>query len=67
MGMAEETDAVLLVISEETGNISVARQNELYQNLAGDQLHSLLTRLLVGVPRATWLGRLRGMFANRKA
>ncbi|MBI4027149.1 MAG: TIGR00159 family protein [Verrucomicrobia bacterium] len=67
MGMAEETDAVLLVISEETGNISVACQNELYQNLDGEQLHTLLTRLLVGVPRASWIGKLRGMFASRKA
>jgi diadenylate cyclase len=59
LGMAEETDAVVLVVSEETGKISVACAGELHQNLSVDQLRSLLTKLLVGVPRASWLGKFQ--------
>ncbi len=62
LGLSEETDAVVLVISEETGIISVACQGELHHQLDRDQLHKLLTKLLVGVPKPTWLGKLQRLF-----
>jgi diadenylate cyclase len=62
MGLAEDTDAVVLVISEETGHVSIACQGELYQNLDRERLRIMLTSLIVGVPRATWLGRFRNRF-----
>jgi diadenylate cyclase len=45
IGIAEETDAVALVVSEETGKISVAVNGKLTTDLTRDQLQRLLTDL----------------------
>jgi len=42
LGLAEESDAVILVISEETGRISVALDGQLVQNLDESNLQSIL-------------------------
>ena len=42
LGLAEESDAVILVISEETGRISVALDGQLVQNLDESDLQSIL-------------------------
>ncbi len=42
LGLAEESDAVILVISEETGRISVALDGQLVQNLNESDLQSIL-------------------------
>ena len=42
LGLAEESDAVILVISEETGRISVALDRQLVQNLDESDLQSIL-------------------------
>jgi len=42
LGLAEESDAVILVISEETGRISVALDRQLVQNLNESDLQSIL-------------------------
>ncbi len=57
LGLSEDTDAVILVVSEETGTISVACQSNLYQKLDSERLRSLLTRLLVGAPDRSWAGK----------
>ncbi len=67
IGLAEDTDAVVLVVSEETGNISVVCQGEVHQNLDREGLRVLLTDLLVGVPRASWLGKLQSVFSNQNS
>ncbi len=41
LGLAEESDAVILVISEETGRISVALDGQLVQNLDESDLQSI--------------------------
>lgn len=46
VGMSQETDAVVLVVSEETGDISVAERGQLIRKLTPDGLRSLLTELL---------------------
>jgi diadenylate cyclase len=46
VGMSEETDAVVLVISEETGDVSVAERGQLIRKLTPDGLRGLLTELL---------------------
>jgi diadenylate cyclase len=46
MGMSEETDAVVIVVSEETGTISVAMQGRLRRGLTPDSLRELLVREL---------------------
>ncbi|MGA2498536.1 MAG: diadenylate cyclase CdaA [Tepidisphaeraceae bacterium] len=46
VGMSQETDAVVLVVSEETGDISVAEAGRLIRRLTPDNLRSVLTELL---------------------
>lgn len=46
LGLSEETDAVVVVLSEETGTISVANGGELIRPLNVDQLRAHLTELL---------------------
>lgn len=42
LGLAEETDAICLVASEETGRLSVAIKGELYYNLSLDDVRMML-------------------------
>ena len=42
LGIAEETDAIAIIVSEETGRISVAVKGELYYNLTIDDARILL-------------------------
>ena len=56
MGLTEETDAVVVVVSEETGEISVAHRGHLVQGLDVDGLSAFLTTTLAPVSRrANWL------------
>jgi diadenylate cyclase len=48
LGVTEESDAVAVVISEQTGNISVAHQGQLTTNVEPDQLRGMLQQLLTG-------------------
>jgi len=66
IGLAEETDAVVLVVSEETGNVSVVCQSEAHQNVDRERLPELLTELLVGVSRVSWFHRLENAILNRR-
>ena len=42
MGVAEESDALALVASEETGRISIAKDSELHYNLTNEEFRSML-------------------------
>jgi diadenylate cyclase len=46
VGMSQETDAVVLVVSEETGDISIAERGQLIRKLTPDTLKGLLAELL---------------------
>ncbi len=46
LGLSEETDAVVLVVSEESGAISLAYDSKLYYDLSQDQLVTTLESLL---------------------
>lgn len=46
IGVTEESDAVSLVVSEETGQISLAVRGQITQNLDPDRVQELLTDLL---------------------
>ncbi|MEY3900728.1 MAG: hypothetical protein RL189_34 [Pseudomonadota bacterium] len=68
VGIAEETDAVVLVVSEETGNISVAWDGQLQRQPNADVTRRLLITLLIPQTREkrsgimgsmTLLGRVR--------
>ena len=45
LGISEESDAVVVVVSEETQKIAVAYQGILYRNVDEDSLRALLSRL----------------------
>lgn len=47
LGIAEKTDAVVLVVSEESGAVSLAYNSNLYYNLTEEELKNRLTSLVV--------------------
>lgn len=44
MGISQESDALAIIVSEETGAISVAWRGQFYLRLNGEELESLLTK-----------------------
>jgi len=46
VGLSQETDAIVLVVSEETGDISIAERGRLIRKLTPDGLRGLLVELL---------------------
>jgi len=48
VGMSQESDAVILVVSEETGDISIAERGALYRKLTPESLREVLDELLGG-------------------
>lgn len=42
MGVSEVSDAFVIVVSEETGNISLCKEGVLYRNITGDTLRNML-------------------------
>lgn len=62
LGLAQETDAVILVVSEETGRISLACDGQLYIGLDQENLREMLRQLLAPrrvVRRAGWAAKTR--------
>ena len=61
LGITEETDAVVVVISEESGKVSAACEGKLYSRLESDELKRMLERMLAGESRPetrTWWEKL---------
>ena len=48
LGLSEVTDAVILVVSEETGAISLAYDSNLYYDLSAAEITRILGNLLTG-------------------
>ncbi len=46
LGMSEISDAIILVVSEETGNISIAHDGQLRRNISPDKLESAIRRYI---------------------
>jgi diadenylate cyclase len=65
IGLSEETDAVVVVVSEETGMISYAYKGDLQRGLTVEELRAFLSSVLLqpGKPR-TWLDKLRAMTSD---
>jgi diadenylate cyclase len=60
IGLSEETDAVVVAVSEETGAISHAYKGQLVRNVTLEELRSFLTSVLVVPTRSRkWAGWLR--------
>ncbi len=47
LGIAEDSDAVTVLVSEESGSVSIAHGGRLYRDLSGDELHKMLDTLVV--------------------
>ncbi|WP_208585726.1 diadenylate cyclase CdaA [Gracilibacillus suaedae] len=47
LGISEVTDAITIIVSEETGNISCTKNGELHRNLTAEQLAEILESELV--------------------
>ncbi len=60
IGMSENSDALVIVVSEETGQISVAENGVLTRNFTRDKLHHLLTESLIPKQSDTSLLRRLG-------
>ena len=60
IGLSEETDAVIVVVSEETGMISYAHKGELVRGLSVEALRAFLSGVILqpAKPRS-WVDRLR--------
>lgn len=56
IGLTEQTDALVLIVSEETGAISMAKNGKLFHDLSRKDLYSLLMEMLTPVvePQGKW-------------
>lgn len=50
VGLSEESDAVIVVVSEETGKVSLAYEGKLYADLDYNKLRDMLNELLQVIP-----------------
>ena len=51
LGIAQATDAVAVVVSEETGNISVAHRGKLYTRVSTTELENRLNAIAITMNR----------------
>ncbi len=58
IGMSENSDAIVIVVSEETGSISVAENGVLRSGFTRENLHQLLTERLIAVNAETTIDRV---------
>ena len=61
IGMSENSDAIIIVVSEETGQISVAENGTLTRNFTKETLHQYLTDRLIPKPidQNQWFRKFR--------
>jgi len=67
LGITEQTDAIVVVVSEENGQISLVQRARIVRNLTEAQLVSALRRLLVRGGDESPLRRVSGVRAARTA
>lgn len=65
LGMSEESDAVIVAVSEETGQISLAQDGRLIQKLEVAQLREKLISIFLESEHAGLASRLRSWFNSR--
>src|SRR3954463_11816665 len=60
IGLSEETDAIIVVVSEETGSISYAYQGELVRGVTSEELRAFLSSVLLKHAKSrNWFGMVR--------
>jgi diadenylate cyclase len=66
IGLSEETDAVVVVVSEETGATSYAYKGQLVRGVSLEELRAFLTSVLVTPVRGrSWIGWVRAYTTER--
>ena len=66
IGMSEESDAVVVVVSEETGNISIALNGMLTRDFSRDALYNRLVELIIVRDKDKNTGLFAALFNKRK-
>lgn len=69
IGISEQSDAMVLVVSEETGAISIARNGELMRYLTVDDVKEILRNAIIQPHTATkdnLLDKIKGMLGGEK-
>lgn len=65
IGLSEETDAIVVAVSEETGAISYAYKGQFVKGVTLEALRAFLTSVLVSNAKRNWLGWVRATAAAR--
>jgi len=66
IGLSEETDAIVVVVSEETGSISYVYKGQLTRGVTPEELRAFLTSMLVTRAKTNnWVGLIRSFFNIR--
>ena len=66
IGLSEETDAVVVVVSEETGSVSYAYKGQFVRGVTIEELRAFLTSVLLNPARSrNWFGGIRSWIARR--
>ena len=65
IGLSEETDAICVVVSEETGAISYAHRGNFVKGVTIEELRAFLTAMIVRKAESrSWRHRLRSLTAR---
>src|ERR1022692_4097353 len=66
IGLSEETDAVVVVVSEETGAVSYAYKGQFVKGVTLEELRAFLSSVLLQSAKSrNWMGALRSGIRNR--
>lgn len=65
IGLTEETDAVVVVVSEETGGVSYAYKGQLLKGVTIEELRSFLTSVFVPRTKRTFVEWIRSRMGER--
>ena len=65
IGLSEETDAIVVAVSEETGAVSYAYKGQFVRGVTLEALRAFLTSVLVSHAKRNWLGWVRSIAKER--
>lgn len=66
IGMSEVSDAMIIVVSEETGNVSIAQGGQLTRNVVRTQLRTRLEEVQNKKTESTLLGKWKGRLRHER-